>query len=112
MTHRNAPLNIEGQRRFIGRRRTRPIAHVAAEMGISRGTAPRTATGARANSASSTDPPHRTIGRPPLPVTCLSGSKTFGGPASGRPHESRSSSPLQEPQSVEELSAGTPLPLD
>ena len=37
--HRNAPLTIEGRRRLIERCRTRPIAHVAAEMGISRATA-------------------------------------------------------------------------
>jgi hypothetical protein len=36
MVHRNAPLSIEGRRRLIERCRTRPIAHVAAEMGISR----------------------------------------------------------------------------
>ncbi|WP_328435373.1 IS481 family transposase [Nocardia puris] len=36
MTHRNAPLSIEGRRRLVQRCRTRPIAHVAAEMGISR----------------------------------------------------------------------------
>jgi transposase len=37
--HRNAPLTVEGQRRLIERCRTRPIAHVAAEMGISRACA-------------------------------------------------------------------------
>lgn len=37
--HRNAPLTLEGRRRLIERCRTRPIAHVAAEMGISRATA-------------------------------------------------------------------------
>ena len=36
MTHRNAPLTVEGRRRLVERCRTRPIAHVAAEMGISR----------------------------------------------------------------------------
>ncbi len=36
MTHRNAPLSIEGRRRLAQRCRTRPVAHVAAEMGISR----------------------------------------------------------------------------
>ena len=36
MTHANAPLSPEGRRRLIGRCKTRPIAHVAAEMGISR----------------------------------------------------------------------------
>ncbi|MFE9789506.1 IS481 family transposase [Nocardia salmonicida] len=36
MTHRNAPLSIEGRRRLVQRCQTRPIAHVAAEMGISR----------------------------------------------------------------------------
>ncbi|WP_157126516.1 IS481 family transposase, partial [Nocardia mikamii] len=36
MTHRNAPLSVEGRRRLVQRCRTRPIAHVAAEMGISR----------------------------------------------------------------------------
>jgi transposase InsO family protein len=36
MSHRNAPLSVEGRRRLIERCRTRPIAHVAAEMGISR----------------------------------------------------------------------------
>jgi transposase len=39
MTHRNAPLSPEGRRRLIERCRTRPVAHVAAEMGISRVTA-------------------------------------------------------------------------
>ncbi|TDC51004.1 IS481 family transposase [Actinomadura sp. KC345] len=39
MPHRNAPLNVEGRRRLIERCRTRPIAHVAAEMGISRACA-------------------------------------------------------------------------
>ncbi|MFB7669255.1 IS481 family transposase [Kitasatospora sp. NPDC056138] len=39
MTHRNAPLTPEGRKRLIERCRTRPIAHVAAEMGISRATA-------------------------------------------------------------------------
>ncbi|ALG06401.1 IS481 family transposase [Kibdelosporangium phytohabitans] len=36
MLHRNAPLSVEGRRRLVKRCRTRPIAHVAAEMGISR----------------------------------------------------------------------------
>jgi transposase InsO family protein len=36
MTHRNAPLTIEGRHRLINRCKTRPVAHVAAEMGISR----------------------------------------------------------------------------
>ncbi|MFC8043573.1 IS481 family transposase [Nocardia sp. NPDC057353] len=36
MNHRNAPLSVEGRRRLVQRCRTRPIAHVAAEMGISR----------------------------------------------------------------------------
>ncbi|MEV0767765.1 IS481 family transposase [Nocardia salmonicida] len=36
MTHLNAPLSIEGRRRLVQRCRTRPVAHVAAEMGISR----------------------------------------------------------------------------
>lgn len=39
MTHANAPLSVEGRRRLIERCKTRPIAHVAAEMGISRATA-------------------------------------------------------------------------
>lgn len=38
-THRNAPLTPEGRMRLVMRCRTRPIAHVAAEMGISRATA-------------------------------------------------------------------------
>ncbi|WP_431813377.1 IS481 family transposase [Kocuria sp. cx-455] len=37
--HRNAPLTPEGRRRLVERCRGRPIAHVAAEMGISRATA-------------------------------------------------------------------------
>ncbi len=36
MTHANAPLTIEGRRRLVERCRTRPIAHVAAEAGVSR----------------------------------------------------------------------------
>lgn len=39
MAHRNAPLSAEGRRRLIARCQTRPIAHVAAEMGISRACA-------------------------------------------------------------------------
>lgn len=39
MSHTNVPLTIEGRRRLVERCRTRPIAHVAAEMGISRATA-------------------------------------------------------------------------
>jgi transposase len=39
VTHTNAPLTVEGRRRLVDRCRTRPIAHVAAEMGISRATA-------------------------------------------------------------------------
>lgn len=38
-THANAPLSPEGRRRLVERCRTRPISHVAAEMGISRATA-------------------------------------------------------------------------
>lgn len=36
MTLANAPLNIEGRRRLVERCRSRPIAHVAAEAGVSR----------------------------------------------------------------------------
>jgi hypothetical protein len=36
VTHRNAPLTVEGRRRLVERCQTRPIAHVAAEMGIYR----------------------------------------------------------------------------
>ncbi|GAB2968788.1 IS481 family transposase [Amycolatopsis acidiphila] len=39
MTHRSAPLTPEGRKRLVERYRTRPIAHVAAEMGVSRTTA-------------------------------------------------------------------------
>lgn len=39
MLHRNAPLSVEGRRRLAARCRHRPIAHVAAEMGISRACA-------------------------------------------------------------------------
>ncbi|MBT8161707.1 helix-turn-helix domain-containing protein [Arthrobacter sp. GN70] len=39
MTHKNAPLTPEGRKRLVERCRTRPIAHVAAEMGIPRATA-------------------------------------------------------------------------
>lgn len=39
MTHRNAPLSIEGRRRLVERCQHRPISHVAAEMGISRACA-------------------------------------------------------------------------
>ncbi|MEU7346120.1 IS481 family transposase [Streptomyces bacillaris] len=37
--HRNAPLSVEGRRRLVERCKSRPIAHVAAEMGISRACA-------------------------------------------------------------------------
>ena len=36
MHHRNAPLSLDGRRLLVARCQTRPIAHVAAEMGISR----------------------------------------------------------------------------
>ncbi len=36
MTHTNAPLDVERRLRLVGRCRTRPIAHVAAEAGVSR----------------------------------------------------------------------------
>jgi transposase len=39
VTHANAPLSIEGRRRLVERCKTRPIAHVAAETGISRACA-------------------------------------------------------------------------
>ncbi|MBT2675869.1 IS481 family transposase [Streptomyces sp. ISL-14] len=39
MPHANAPLSVEGRRRLVKRCQTRPIAHVAAEMGISRACA-------------------------------------------------------------------------
>ena len=39
MSHRNAPLSFEGRLRLVQRCRRRPIAHVAAEMGISRACA-------------------------------------------------------------------------
>jgi len=39
VTHKNAPLTIEGRHRLIERCRNRPIAHVAKEMGISRACA-------------------------------------------------------------------------
>jgi transposase InsO family protein len=39
MVHRNAPLSLEGRRRLVERCRSRPIAHVASEMGISRACA-------------------------------------------------------------------------
>jgi transposase len=39
MSHANAPLSVEGRRRLVQRCQARPIAHVAAEMGISRSCA-------------------------------------------------------------------------
>jgi transposase InsO family protein len=39
VSHRNAPLSVEGRRRLVLRCQSRPIAHVAAEMGISRACA-------------------------------------------------------------------------
>jgi transposase InsO family protein len=39
VTHGNAPLSVEGRRRLVARCADRPIAHVAAEMGISRACA-------------------------------------------------------------------------
>jgi len=41
MTHGNAPLSVEGRRRLVTRCQSRPIAHVAAEMGVSRACASR-----------------------------------------------------------------------
>ncbi|MFI1161919.1 IS481 family transposase [Streptomyces sioyaensis] len=37
--HSNAPLSVEGRRRLVERCRTRPISHIAEEMGISRACA-------------------------------------------------------------------------
>ena len=39
VSHRNAPLSYEGRLRLVQRCQHRPIAHVAAEMGISRACA-------------------------------------------------------------------------
>lgn len=39
VTHSNAPLSVEGRRRLVQRCQNRSIAHVAAEMGISRACA-------------------------------------------------------------------------
>ena len=39
MPHSTAPLSVEGRRRLAERWRIRPIAHVAAEMGVSRACA-------------------------------------------------------------------------
>lgn len=39
MAHQNSPLTPEGRKRLIERCQTRPIAHVAATVGISRATA-------------------------------------------------------------------------
>jgi hypothetical protein len=39
MPHANAPLSVEGRCRLVERCQSCPIAHVAAEMGISRATA-------------------------------------------------------------------------
>lgn len=36
MSHANAPLSVEGRRRLVTRCQHRPVAHVAAEMGLSR----------------------------------------------------------------------------
>lgn len=38
-THANAPLTVEGRHRLVERCQDRPIAHVAAQMGVSRATA-------------------------------------------------------------------------
>jgi len=39
MTHGNAPLSVEGRRRLVTRCQSRPIAHVAPAMGVSRACA-------------------------------------------------------------------------
>ncbi|MBW3085937.1 IS481 family transposase ISRae1 [Austwickia sp. TVS 96-490-7B] len=39
MSHSNAPLSLEGRRRLVQRCQSRPISHVAAEMGICRACA-------------------------------------------------------------------------
>lgn len=39
MPHVNSPLSVEGRRCLVERCQSRPITHVAAEMGISRATA-------------------------------------------------------------------------
>lgn len=39
VTHRSSPLTPEGRRRLVERCKSRPIARIAAEMGISRATA-------------------------------------------------------------------------
>ena len=39
MSHANAPLSVEGRLRLVRRCQDRPIAHIAAEMGLSRACA-------------------------------------------------------------------------
>ena len=39
MVHANAPLSVQGRLRLVQRCQTRPVAHVAPEMGISRSCA-------------------------------------------------------------------------
>ncbi|QTR05941.1 IS481 family transposase, partial [Saccharothrix algeriensis] len=67
MLHRDAPLSVEGRHRLVQRCRTRPISHVAVEMGISRQCALKwTAIAASARPVRSTVPVLRT-GSPPRP---------------------------------------------
>ena len=85
MTHRNAPLSVEGRHRLVQRCQTRPIAHVAAEMGISRACASKWVNRSRYGELGCwTGPRPRTISRPRPRRSCWPGSSSCGGRASGR----------------------------
>jgi hypothetical protein len=70
MTHANAPLSVEGRRRLVARCVDRPIAHVAAEMGISRACASKWGNGSDSSASWAYTIAHRLrrgSPRPPRP---------------------------------------------
>ena len=99
-THANAPLTVEGRHRLVARCQTRPIAHVAREMGISRATASKWVndTGASVRSGLSIGHPRPTGNPPRLAATWWRRSKRCAASTSGRP--SRIAFELQREQAL------------
>ncbi len=102
VTHRNAPLSLEGRRRLVQRCQHRPIVHIAAEMAtpVHVPASGSTGIGSLVSSVSKTDPVHRIAGPLPRPlrqsaVSSRSVRRARPGPCRGRhePHPSRTPGP-------------------
>ncbi|MEU6732300.1 leucine zipper domain-containing protein [Streptomyces physcomitrii] len=86
MTRANAPLSTEGRRRLIERCQTRPIAHVAAAMGISRACTSKWVKGYRRHGELGllTVPPRLDASRRRPAATSWPRSRPSAGQTSGR----------------------------